>query len=99
MAAIPAHRSRTFVGAGRRGRLARKDAPAAIAAAVRELACLTCTLAARGEECAERGIEACERRRVDRTVSSPGRSARQLGCQPVRMPEDTDGTVGAGSMA
>ena len=99
MAAMSARRSRTFIGARDRGRLARKDAPAAIAATARKLACLTCTLVARGEECVERGIEACEQRRVDRTVSNLGRRARQLGCQLVRMPEDTDGTVGAELMA
>ena len=51
-----------------RGRLARKDAPVAITATARELACLIYTLITRGEEYVERGIEACEQRRVDRTV-------------------------------
>ena len=82
-----------------RGRLARKDAPVAITATARELACLIYTLITRGEEYVERGIEAHEQRRVDRTVSNLGRRAKQLGYQLVRMPEDTDETPGAQSMA
>ena len=99
MAALTARRSQTFIGARHRGRLARKDAPVAITATARELACLIYTLITRGEEYVERGIEAHERRRVDRTVSNLGRRAKQLGYQLVRMPEDTDGTPGAQSMA
>ena len=99
MAALTARRSQTFIGARHRGRLARKDAPVAITATARELACLIYTLITRGEEYVERGIEAHEQRRVDRTVSNLGRRAKQLGYQLVRMPEDTDGTPGAKSMA
>ena len=45
------------------------------------------------------GIETCERRRVDRTVSNLGLRAKQFGYQLVRMAEDTDGTIEAESMA
>ena len=99
MAALTARRSQTFIGARHRGHLARKDAPVAITATVRELACLIYTLITRGEEYVERGIEAHEQRRVDRTVSNLGRRAKQLGYQLVRMPEDTDETPGAQPMA
>ncbi len=99
MAALTARKSQTFIGARHRGRLVRKDAQVAITATARELACLTCTPVTRGEECVERGIEACEQRRVDRTVSNLGRRAKRLGCQLVRMPEETDRTIGAESMA
>ena len=54
MAAVSARRCQTFIGARHRGRLARKDAPVAIAATARELACLIHTLVTRGEECVER---------------------------------------------
>lgn len=87
MAALTAPKSQTFIGARHRGRLGRKDSPVAITATARELACLTCTPVTRGEEC------------VDRTVSNLGRRAKRLGCQLVRMPEETDRTIGAESMA
>ena len=45
---------RSHRDARHRGRLARKDAPVAIAATARELACLIHTLVTRGEECVER---------------------------------------------
>ena len=99
MAALTARRSQTFIGAKHRGRLARKDAPVAITATARELACLIYTLVTRREEHVERGIEAYEQRRVDRTVSNLDRRAKQLGYQLVRMDEETDGTIRAESMA
>ena len=99
MAAMSARRSQTFIGARHRGRLARKDAPVAITATARELACLTCTLVTHGEEYVERGIETYERRRADRTVSNLGRRAKQLGYQLARMPEDPDSESAAASMA
>ncbi|MDE0522906.1 MAG: hypothetical protein OXH79_13225 [Boseongicola sp.] len=71
----------------------------AITATARELAYLIHALVTRGEEYVERGIETCERRRVDRTASNLGRRAKQLGCRLVRMPEETEGTTGADSMA
>ena len=98
-AALTARKSQTFIGARHRGRLARKDAPVAITATARELACLIYTLITRGEEYVERGIKAHEQRRVDRTVSNLGRRVKQLGYQLVRMPEDTDETPGAQPMA
>ncbi|MDE0208251.1 MAG: hypothetical protein OXI66_19250 [Boseongicola sp.] len=87
MAAVSARRCQTFIGARHRGRLARKDAPVAIAATARELACLIHTLVTRGEEC------------VDRTVSNLGRRAKQFGYQLVRMLEDPESERGAKSMA
>ena len=99
MAAMSARRSQTFIGARHRGRLARKDAPVTITATARELACLIYTLITRGEEYVERGIEAYEKRRVDRTVSNLGRRAKRLGYQLVRMPEDPDPENGVKSMA
>ena len=101
---MAALRSQAFIRARHRGRLARKDAPVAITATARELACLTCTPVTRGgvtqgEEYVERGIETCDRRRVERTVSNLGRRAKQFGCQLARMAEDTDATIDAEAMA
>ena len=81
---MSARRSQTFIGARHRVRLAWKDAPGAIKATARDLACLIHTLIVRGNEYVERGIEACEQRRVDRTVPDLGRRAGQLGFQLVR---------------
>ena len=99
MAAMTARRSQTFIGARHRGRLARKDAPVAITATARELACLIYTLVTRGEEYVERGIETYEQRRVNRTVSNLGRRARQLGYQLVKVVEDAGVANPAESMA
>ena len=49
MAAMTARRSQTFIGARHRGRPARKDAPVAITATARELACLIYTPVTRDE--------------------------------------------------
>ena len=99
MAAMTARRSQTFIGARHRGRLARKDAPVAITATARELACLIYTLVTRGEEYVERGIETYERRRVNRTVSNLGRRAKRLGYQLVKVVEDAGVGNPAESMA
>lgn len=85
MAAMTVRRSQTLIGARHRVRLARKDTPVASTATARELACLICTLVTRGEEYVERGIEAYEQRRVDRSVSNLGRRAKRLGYRLVRM--------------
>ncbi len=90
MAAMSARRSQTFIGARHRARLARKDAPVAVTATAREIACLACTMVTRGEEYVERGMDAYERRRVNRTVTNLGRRARQLGYQLVRIPESPE---------
>ncbi len=71
MAALNARRSQTFIGARHRARLARKDAPVAINATARELACLVYTLVTRGEEYVERGMETYElrwRRKIGQVV-------------------------------
>ncbi len=99
MAALNARRSQTFIGARHRARLARKDAPVAINATARELACLVYTLVTRGEEYVERGMETYEQRRVNRTVSNLGRRARQLGYQLVKVVETPDVKIGAEAMA
>ena len=98
MAALNARCSQTFIGARHRARLARKDAPVAINATARELACLIYTMVTRGEEYVERGMDAYEQRRVNRTVSNLGRRARQFGYQLVRIVEDPDGGNGAESI-
>ena len=99
MAALTARRSQTFIGARHRGRLARKDAPVAITATARELACLIYTLVTRGEEYVERGIDTYEQRRINRTVSNLGQRAKRLGYRLVKVAENTDVTNGAESMA
>ena len=50
MAAMTARRSQTFIGARHRARLARNDAPVAITATARELACLIYLMVTRGED-------------------------------------------------
>ncbi len=90
MAAMSARRSQTFIGARHRARLARKDAPVAVTATARELACLVYTLVTNGEEHLERGMDAHGRRRVNRTVTNLGRRARQLGYHLVRIPESPE---------
>ena len=84
MAAMSARRSQTFIGARHRARLARKDAPVAITATARELACLIFTMVTRGEAYVEKGMEAYEKRRVDRTLANLRRKARTLGYQLIQ---------------
>ncbi len=48
MAAMSARRSQTFIGAWHRARPARKDAPVAVTATARALACLACPMVTRG---------------------------------------------------
>ena len=98
-AAMTARRSQTFIGARHRARLARRDAPVAITATARELACLIYTLVTRGEEYVERGIETYEQRRHNRTVSNLGRRAKQLGYKLVKAVENENLTNPAESMA
>lgn len=79
MAALEARRSQTFIGARHRARLARKDRAVAITATARELACLIYLMVTRGEEYVEKGMDAYEKRRIDRTFANLNRKARTLG--------------------
>jgi transposase len=79
MAAMGARRSQTFIGAKHRARLARKDTAVAITATARELACLIYLMVTRGEEYVEKGMDAYEKRRIDRTFANLNRKARTLG--------------------
>ncbi len=88
MAAMTARRSQTFIGARHRARLARKDAPVAITATARELACLIYLMVTRGEDYVEKGIDTYEKRRIDRTFTHLKRKARQLGYQLVQTVEN-----------
>ena len=82
--AMAARRSQTFIGAKHRARLARKDAAVAITATARELACLIYLMATQGEEYVEKGMDAYEKRRIDRTFASLHRKARTLGYRLVQ---------------
>ncbi len=84
MAALGARRSQTFIGAKHRARLARKDAAVAITATARELACLIYLMVTRGEEYVEKGMDAYEKRRIDRTFANLNRKARTLGYRLVQ---------------
>ena len=90
MAAVSARKSRTFIGARHRARLARRDGPVAVNATARELAVLVYTMVTRGEEYVERGMAAWEERRARRAVSSLERRARQLGYRLARPDESPD---------
>lgn len=90
MAAMSARKSQTFVGAKHRARLARKDTPVAITATARELACLIYLMVTRGEEYVEKGMDAYEKRRIDRTLANLHRKARSLGYQLVQPAEDQE---------
>ena len=84
MAAMAARRSQTFIGARHRARLARKDTAVAITATARELACLIYLMVTRGEEYVEKGMDAYEKRRIDRTFANLTRKARTLGYRLVQ---------------
>ena len=90
MAAMTARSSQTFIGAKHRARLARKDKPVAITATARELACLIYLMVTRGEEYVEQGMEAYEKRRLNRTFANLGRRAKQLGYQLVQIVENDE---------
>ena len=99
MAAMTARRSQTFIGARHRARLARKDAPVAITATARELACLIYLMVTRGEDYVEKGIDTYEKRRIDRTFTNLKRKARQLGYQLVQTIENAEVANGVESVA
>ena len=84
MAAMGARRSQTFIGAKHRARLARKDTAVAITATARELACLIYLMVTRGEAYVEKGMDAYEKRRIDRTFANLNRKARTLGYRLVQ---------------
>ena len=84
MAAMAARRSQTFIGAKHRARLARKDTAVAITATARELACLIYLMVTRGEEYVEKGMDAYEKRRIDRAFANLNRKARTLGYRLVQ---------------
>ena len=90
MAAMTARSSQTFIGAKHRARLARKDKPVAITATARELACLIYLMVTRGEEYVEQGMEAYEKRRLNRTFANLGRRAKQLGYELVQIAENDE---------
>ena len=88
MAAMSARRSQTFIGAKHRARLARKDTPVAITATARELACLIYLIVTRGEQYVEKGMQAYEKRRIDRSLANLRRKARTLGYQLIHPDHD-----------
>ena len=90
MAAMSARRSQTFIGAKHRARLARKDAPVAITATARELACLIYLMVTRGEDYVEKGMDTYEKRRIDRTLANLHRKAQALGYQLVQPVQDQE---------
>ena len=81
MAAMAARRSQTFIGAKHRARLARMDTPVAIKATARELACLVYLMVTEGQEYVEQGIDAYEKRRLNRKFAHLDRQAQKLGFQ------------------
>ena len=84
MAAMAARWSQTFIGARHRARLARKDKPVAITATAREFACLIYLMVTRGEEYVEKGMDAHEKRHIDRAFANLNRKARTHGYQLVQ---------------
>ena len=95
MAAVAARTSQTFIGAKHRARLARKDKAVAITATARELACLIYLMVTRGEEYVEQGMDAYEKRRIDRTFTNLNRKARKLGYELVQTADNNNETSGA----
>ncbi len=90
MAAMTARRSETFIGAKHRARLARMDTPVAITATARELACLVYLMVTKGEEYVEQGLEAYERRRLNRKFAHLGRQAQKLGFHLLPNPQNCE---------
>ena len=84
MAAMGARRSQTFICARHRARLARKDTAVAITATAREPVCLIYLMVTRGEEYVEKGMDAYEKRRIDRTFANLNRKAGTLGYRLVQ---------------
>ena len=87
MAAMAARRSETFIGAKHRARLARMDTPVAIKATARARACLIYLMVTEGQDYVEQGIDAYEKRRLNRKFAHLDRQARKLGLQLVPAPQ------------
>ena len=68
-------------GAKHRARLARMDTPVAIKATARELACLIYLMVTEGQDYVEQGIDAYEKRRLNRRFAHLDRQAQKLGFQ------------------
>ena len=66
------------------------DTPVAITATARELACLIYSMVTEGQEYVEQGIEAYERRRLNRKFAHLDRQARKLELQLVPAPQNTE---------
>ena len=79
-----APRTRISGGKPLPGRAHKAFNPVAITATARELACLIYTMVTRGEAYVEKGMEAYEKRRVDRTLAHLRRKARTLGYQLIQ---------------
>ena len=94
MAAVTARRSKTFIGAKHRSRLARLEKAVAVNATARELACLIYNMVTRGTEYVERGMEAHEHNRTNRVMASLTRRARQLGFTLVAIDENQPTNAG-----
>ncbi len=92
MAAANAHRSQNFVRTWRRTGRARGDQRHGARA------CLIGTLATCGDECAQREMEACRRRRFNRTFSKLCPHAKQSGCQ-LADAKNGAASMGAGSVS
>ena len=90
VAAMAARRSETFIGAKHRARLARMDTPVAIKATARDLACLVYLMVTEGQEYVEQGIDAYEKRRLNRKFAHLDRQARKLGLQLVPAPQNDE---------
>ena len=99
MAAMSARRSQTFIGAKHRARLARMDTPVAITATARELACLIYLIVTRGEQYVEKGMQAYEKRRIDRSLANLQRKARTLGYQLIHPDHDMQAANADSAMA
>ena len=67
-----------------RARLSRMDTPVAIKAPARELACLIYLMVTEGQEYVEQGIDAYEKRRLNRRFSHLDRQAQKLGFQLIQ---------------
>lgn len=75
------------------------DKAVAITAAARELACLIYLMVTQGEEYAEKGMEAYEERRINRSFSRLDRQAHKLGYKLVRLNHNEEKTGAAKSAA
>lgn len=75
------------------------DTRVAITATARELTCLIYLMMTRGQEYTEKGMQACEWRRLSRKFSSLRRQARKLGYHLVETADGRGNAKGLGSVA